>query len=131
MTTASLVGKYRKNVLGETSAASAICSTVVVANPRSANSRSASDRIVARVRAFFRSRSPIAAGGAPARAAFSAADDVMLRFSAEPGRLPNRLRLGRPVRQEQDAEDQAEQRDPGRADQHHVQPVHERVADRV
>jgi hypothetical protein len=28
-TTSSLVGKYRKNVLGETSAAAAICSTVV------------------------------------------------------------------------------------------------------
>jgi hypothetical protein len=28
-TSASLVGKYRKKVLGETSAASAICSTVV------------------------------------------------------------------------------------------------------
>ena len=28
-TTSSLVGKYRKNVLGDTSAAAAICSTVV------------------------------------------------------------------------------------------------------
>src|SRR5689334_23443324 len=57
-TTSSLVGKYRKNVLGDTSAAAAICSTVVRWYPFARNSRSACSLMAARVLAFFRSRKP-------------------------------------------------------------------------
>ena len=45
-------------MLAETSAASAIASTDVAAYPLRWNSRSASRWMVARVRAFLRSRSP-------------------------------------------------------------------------
>ncbi len=58
ISTISLDGKYRKKVLGDTSAASAICSTVVLAYPFSSMSRMASRRMASRVWIFLRSRRP-------------------------------------------------------------------------
>lgn len=57
-TMSSLVAKYRKTVLGDTSAASAICSIVVASYPCSAISRYVERRIAILVLSFFRSRSP-------------------------------------------------------------------------
>src|SRR6266545_3486435 len=58
ITTSSLVLKYRKNVLGEISAAAAIWSTVVCSYPCSWNSRNACSWISQRVFCFLRSRNP-------------------------------------------------------------------------
>src|SRR5437667_10364961 len=57
-TRSSLVGKYRNTVLGDTSAASATCSTVVASYPWVVNSRTACSWMVRLVRAFLRSRTP-------------------------------------------------------------------------
>ena len=58
ISTISLDGKYRKKVLADTSAASAICSTVVLAYPFSLISRLASRLMASRVWTFLRSRKP-------------------------------------------------------------------------
>lgn len=56
--TSSLVGKCRKNVRVETSAASAISATVVRSNPCSSKSRIAAATSASRVRRLLRSRRP-------------------------------------------------------------------------
>ena len=56
--TSSLVAKYRKKVRADTSAASAISSTVVPSKPFSVNSRMADSSRARRVASFLRSRRP-------------------------------------------------------------------------
>src|SRR5207247_6753989 len=108
-TTSSLVLKYRKNVLGEISAAAAIWSTVVCSYPCCSNSRNACSWMDQRVFCFLRSRKP---------------GELMRRFFlARRDRRSGRLPRG----QERRRRECAEQRDPG-ADQQ--DPVH-RVQVRV
>src|SRR5437763_12855810 len=108
-TTSSLVLKYRKNVLGEISAAAAIWSTVVCSYPCFSNSRNACSWMDQRVFCFLRSRKP---------------GELMCRFFLG-GRHRRTGRL--PGRQEHRRRERAEQRH-RRADQQH--PVH-RVQVRV
>src|SRR2546430_4219080 len=99
ITTSSLVLKYRKNVLGEISAAAAIWSTVVCSYPCSWKSRSACSWIDQRVFCFLRSRNP---------------GELMCRFFLD-------RRAGRTGGQERRRDQRARPRHP-RADQQ--DPVH-------
>nr|WP_280389371.1 hypothetical protein [Nocardia wallacei] len=58
----SFSSKYRFTVRGDTSAASAICSTVVASNPFASHNRSATSMMRRRVCCFLRSRRPAWAG---------------------------------------------------------------------
>ncbi|MEU6923702.1 hypothetical protein [Streptomyces sp. NPDC046631] len=94
-----MAGKYRKTVLGDTSAAAAICSTVVASYPCSAIRRWAAPRIAIRVRSFFRSRSPGRGGGAGAETEGVrevAAMAVIVRHRRAAGTVRERCSAGRP-----------------------------------